>query len=265
MSKTQHISSSSLRKYRTELPNLYDDVRLSPYEFRLLAHYVRVGNCYQSVRTTAGICCMSVGQVVKARESLEAAGWIKTSTNDEYGTIDIIVVDKWGENFRKYEQGCSPHEQGCSPHEPKNKPIKKKEEEVEGDPQDKQFRQVIRAWEKVRGTINPMEAQLIGELCDDWEIFAAKLPAGHPDQFRPPGPVLVRAIEITAAQADRPNLKYVEAVIKSWKQHGVGNSSGRKKAVGYKIDPEAAELAAAEAKRVAVAKREAARRKQKAK
>jgi DnaD/phage-associated family protein len=128
-------------------------------------------------------------------------------------------------------------------------------EEDEGDPQDKQFRQAIRAWENVRGTINAIEAQLIGEICDDWQLFADKLPKGHPDLFRPAGEVVQKAIEITATQADRPNLKYVEAVIKSWKQHGFGNSPNRKRPGNGKGQPPSTdyEKEAAERKARAIA------------
>ena len=60
----QHIyDDSDLRKYRIELPNLYDDADLDPYEFRLLAHYKRVGRCTEGTRTTAAKCHMSPPQV----------------------------------------------------------------------------------------------------------------------------------------------------------------------------------------------------------
>jgi len=132
------IDKSDLRKYRTELPNLYDDAGLDPYQFRLLAHYVRVGNCYESVRTTARKCGMSPAQVCAKRKELAEDGFIVVTDND-YGTFNIEIVNKWAENFTKYsqsgvhhrnrrsspEQKCLPHEQGCSPPEPKKEPIKK--------------------------------------------------------------------------------------------------------------------------------------------
>ena len=43
---------SDLRKYRIELPNLYDDSDLDVYEFRLLAHYKRVGRCTEGSKAT---------------------------------------------------------------------------------------------------------------------------------------------------------------------------------------------------------------------
>lgn len=37
----------------TEQLRLIDDADLTPYQFRLLLHYWRVGRCWESVRTTA--------------------------------------------------------------------------------------------------------------------------------------------------------------------------------------------------------------------
>ena len=67
---------SDLRKYRIELPNLYDDSDLDPYEFRLLAHYKRVGTCTESTKTTAKKCKMSPRQVSSKRQVLRKSGFI---------------------------------------------------------------------------------------------------------------------------------------------------------------------------------------------
>jgi len=99
--------ASDLRKYRTELPNLYDDLGLTPYEFRLLAHYKRVGRCHESTTTTAQKCQMSAGQVSQARRTLaekrtpQGASVIKLSAS-RYGTVEIEICDIWTENFTKY-------------------------------------------------------------------------------------------------------------------------------------------------------------------
>lgn len=107
MTEQKIENPADLRLFRTELPNLYDDAGLSPHEFRLLAHYVRVGNCFQSVRTTAEITKMSAGMVVKARNGLEKAGFITTSPNEDYSTLNVTVVDKWEENFATYSKRSS--------------------------------------------------------------------------------------------------------------------------------------------------------------
>lgn len=96
---------SDLRKYRTELPNLYDDAELDVYEFRLLAHYKRVGVCRESLETTAKKCCMSVGQVSEKRQSLADKGWITLERVEMGGKryrYVVRVVDRWIENFARF-------------------------------------------------------------------------------------------------------------------------------------------------------------------
>lgn len=92
-----------LRRWRIEIPNLYDDAGLSPFEFRLLVHYVRVGKCVESVRTTAKKTGMSPAMVVKTRDGLKTAGFITIDDEpSDYNTIVIAVVDKWEENFAMF-------------------------------------------------------------------------------------------------------------------------------------------------------------------
>lgn len=133
----------SLSKYFTVLPNLYDDSDLDVYEYRLLGHYKRVcgqaGRCWESVRTTAKHCRMSLGQVVEIRRGLAEKGFIKIRVEVDPKTeqkkwTDVTVVDKNRENLEKYspkpggvhsmnvsaEGGVHGEGQGCSPHELKN-------------------------------------------------------------------------------------------------------------------------------------------------
>jgi len=144
------VAPSSLRKWRTEIPNLYDDARLDPYEFRLLVHYIRVGFCWESLRTTAEKCVMSPAEVLKKRKSLAQKGFVVLSQND-YGTTTITIIDRWQENFDKYshrerspqeqdDPECSPDEHAfttqtaCLPGERKKEPIKKEEDPINGVP-----------------------------------------------------------------------------------------------------------------------------------
>jgi hypothetical protein len=92
MSERQQIRNP--KSNFTVLPNMYDDANLTVYEFRLLVHYKRVGNCYEATRTTARKCHVSLGSVVKARQGLAEKGWIKLSDN-ELGTVSIELVDRW--------------------------------------------------------------------------------------------------------------------------------------------------------------------------
>lgn len=104
------VDHSDLRKYRTEIPNMADD-ELDPFQYRLYAHYKRVGNCFESVRTTARITRMSIGQVVQTRNWLADNGWITVTTQDKFPTLLVKIVDRWPENFARYAKR-SPGEQG---------------------------------------------------------------------------------------------------------------------------------------------------------
>ena len=128
------------RKYFTSLPNLYDDAGLDPYEFRLLAHYARVGDCYETTRTTAKRCGMSLGQVVQKRRALHNKGWILLEKR-ESTSVRITVIDKWKDNMAKYAER-SPHEQVVSPHEQQRSPGDTKEEPFKKNHKEENF------WEK---------------------------------------------------------------------------------------------------------------------
>lgn len=122
---------SDLRKYRHELPNLIDDMGLSPFAYRLYGHIKRRcgasegGECYEGTRKMAEVCKMSAGMVFKAKRELEEAGLIKiVPGNAKTNTADTItIVDVWAENFRRY-QTCSQDEQGIpKPVHDTNRPV----------------------------------------------------------------------------------------------------------------------------------------------
>ena len=92
MSERQRIRNP--KENFTILPNMYDDADLNAYEFRLLVHYRRVGNCYESLRTTAKKCHMGKTSVEKHRDSLAEKGWIVLAATAK-GTIAVEVVDRW--------------------------------------------------------------------------------------------------------------------------------------------------------------------------
>lgn len=92
MSKRQRIRNP--KENFTILPNMYDDASLTAYEFRLLVHYRRVGNCYESLRTTAKKCNVGKSTVERARRSLAEKGWITLGESNK-GTVQVEVVDRW--------------------------------------------------------------------------------------------------------------------------------------------------------------------------
>jgi DnaD/phage-associated family protein len=215
MSEEQTIvDPSDLRKYRTELPNLYDDSDLDVYEFRLLAHYKRVGTCTESLETTAKKCRMSEGKVSETRQSLSEKGFIKLERVEmDAGRYRFIVqvIDRWIENFAKYsglnEQDIaiqikigspSPHEgspshseASPSPREGKKELFKKDLVVVVGEKNN------FQKYEQEFGALTPMIADAIED--------AEKI---YPPEWIP------EAMQIAVSNNKR-NWKYVEGILKN--------------------------------------------------
>lgn len=215
------FDDSDLRKYRIELPNLYDDSDLDPYEFRLLAHYKRVGRCTEGTRTTAKKCKMSPAQVSERRRSLHEKGFIvmieKPLPQGGY-SYSITVVDKWRENFDRYTpRSLSEHPRSLS--ETKNL-------------EDEDFSKIITHWQNTHTFLNPTHANLLGCMLDEWRDHARRLPAGHPDREISPAEVLIKAADITAKNARNPHsISYMDQVVKNFIQLGIGIKPNQKQAV----------------------------------
>lgn len=123
----QEITAPDLRKYRTEIPNLYDDAGLDVYEFRLLIHYCRRGHTFEGTRKTAQICQMSVSTVSTRRRSLADKGYINlTEPEDETDTVKVDVVDIWARNFETY----SPRSSGERPRSEDERPVRQANERI---------------------------------------------------------------------------------------------------------------------------------------
>lgn len=98
-----------LRRYRTEIPNIIDDMNLSVYAFRLYVHLKRVagangGECWQGVRTMSKKCNMSASTIKQAKEELVARGLIHVERRDPTkGESDVIsILDIWAQNFAAF-------------------------------------------------------------------------------------------------------------------------------------------------------------------
>jgi hypothetical protein len=102
MQKSRVNNPRYLEKYFTQFPNIIDDSELDPYEFRLLLHYYRVGECWEGVRKTATICKMSTGKVASTRKALEEKGFITIAMNGD--GIIINLVDLAQKNLNKYSK-----------------------------------------------------------------------------------------------------------------------------------------------------------------
>lgn len=81
----------SRRKWRTELPNMLDELGLDVYEYRLLGHYIRRGMTYEGSTETARVCNMSRRQVLNKRKSLAERGLIYTC----HMSKSELIAHKW--------------------------------------------------------------------------------------------------------------------------------------------------------------------------
>lgn len=95
-----------------------DDADLDPYEFRLVMHYWRVGTCWETLRTTADRCKMSLGKTKSTRDGLVKRGFIKWQDNGK-GKMSIVICSPHEQIQQSDGFDCSPGEQPCSPGEQK--------------------------------------------------------------------------------------------------------------------------------------------------
>ena len=122
-------NNGSLHNYRTEIPNIIEELGLCPFEYRLYCHYKKVagdrGSCFETNAKTAEICNMSVTSVKEKRKSLalprDKIGGksliIVTERKRKDGNHAptlIEIVDIWPDNF-KIIYTRSPNDRGGSP------------------------------------------------------------------------------------------------------------------------------------------------------
>lgn len=130
------LVTSRERAYFTIIPNLVDDLELTPYAFRLYVHLRRVagedGKCWQSTQTLGKACRMSAGAVSKAKQELVSAGLVLLTKVSRPGGGKpyhvLTITDIWAQNMAQYAKGLeanSPGEIANSPGEIKKNPLKK--------------------------------------------------------------------------------------------------------------------------------------------
>lgn len=134
----------------TETLRAIDDLsELDVYEFRLLIHLWRVGVSWESMRTLAGKCNMSIGKVSQAQKSLLEKGYLVHQERGGRMGLAVAVRSQDEQERSPHEQtqqvgssNRSPHERECSPHEQNvhhmnailNQPYKSTNEEEEEAP-----------------------------------------------------------------------------------------------------------------------------------
>lgn len=100
-SASQPTTAGVSHKYRVELPNLIDEMRLSPFEVALYVHVKRRagddGVCKESARELAEACRMSLGQITAAKKELVTRGLIEVRRVKRQDVIFICNI--WQENY----------------------------------------------------------------------------------------------------------------------------------------------------------------------
>lgn len=98
----QTISREQTREFFIQTPNLLDYLNLTPHEFRLYSHYIRVcgdnGTCWESVRTTAAHCRIGLGTVVRSRDALEDTYKLVYTNKkliEDGDNIHVVIRDIW--------------------------------------------------------------------------------------------------------------------------------------------------------------------------
>lgn len=97
------IREETPHDYFCQIPNVADELDLTPYAYRLYGHLKRVagesGKCWQSTKTLAKKCRMSTGAISEAKKELENTfpPLIRiTSKTKENGTYhEIMITDIW--------------------------------------------------------------------------------------------------------------------------------------------------------------------------
>lgn len=93
------------------IPNLVDDMQLSPHAYRLYGHLKRVagehGKCWQSTETLAKACRMSAGKVSEAKAELEGTTpplirIVSKKKDDGRLYHDVFIQDIWTLNHKNY-------------------------------------------------------------------------------------------------------------------------------------------------------------------
>lgn len=212
---SQYINDfAELKKYRTELPNLYDDAELDVYEFRLLAHYKRVGTCTESATTTAAKCKMSKAQVMETRQRLGDNGFIKLEKVPCPGgfAYSITIVDLWLENFAKYsglthDQIIQRLSDQGSQRDPQGSQGRLKEESTTKG--DSETRNIFRVYEENIGALTPIISDILANAEKDYGIVW-----------------VIDAITLAVKNKKR-NWRYCETILARWREEGKDDGEGK--------------------------------------
>lgn len=202
---------SSPRTHYSMIPNLVDDLELSPHAYRLYGHLRRVagesGKCWQSTSTLAKSCKMSPAMVSYAKAELESTYppliHIMSKKRDAGGIYhEIAITDVWQINHDYYVQPDRVHivkaqprsqcERARSHCETKKNPLNQEE------PLDIVAEKIA----ELKFKFNPNTGTLIKIWKEDFEFSDA---------------VIIRALEMSAGKS----INYADSILIGWHANGV--------------------------------------------
>jgi DnaD/phage-associated family protein len=229
------------RKYFIQIPNIIDDMNLSPYAIRLYIHLKRVtgedGKCWQSIKTLSKFCNVSEGMIVKARKELVSRELIsierRTKEDGSQDSLLITINDIWENNILAYknngvyhavtggvslsEGGVSPHDKGgvslseggVSLSELKNNPVKNnplmQEEPIKEDNYSRP--NIFKTYEQSIGLLTPRMADILQQAETD-----------YPEDW------INEAFDL-AVKANVRKWSYIDRILRNWSTDGKGNGS----------------------------------------
>lgn len=82
-----------------------DEAGLNPYQHRLMTHYWRRGECWESLRTTAEICNISLGKTSETRQWLLDNGYIELVAGKN-GRMCIVVSVRVANEVNNTQEGA---------------------------------------------------------------------------------------------------------------------------------------------------------------
>lgn len=99
------------RRYFTILPNMLDEMGLSPYALRLYLRLKRRagenGECWENTKHLSDGCNMSKSQISRSKAELEIAGLItikkRSLAHGHFPGHIITIVDIWKDNVDYYD------------------------------------------------------------------------------------------------------------------------------------------------------------------
>lgn len=111
MTEEMEIHDESPVSHFSQIPNMVDDMGLTPYAYRLYGHLKRVtgekGKCWQSTETLAKACGMSAGKISESKKELENV-WpplirvVSKKKDDGQIYHEIVMTDIWKVNNQFY-------------------------------------------------------------------------------------------------------------------------------------------------------------------